>query len=638
MSTTPTPPPGYTLDAAAPPTPPPGYTLDQPSHQSFDPNQPPPVGPPAQFKALDAQLKQHGSDLEDAKAADTQLDSLANPPAKGFVQSFKDTISGFDPRNIVENEVEHYQHFQPSINPSQQDFSSVAPAPQIVRQAINDPAGAAGTATGMAAGTAAYGAAGKVIGKVAPAIVHPMETLTGINNVPPEQLVMKSLRGSVPTGKSKFLPNLSTSMPEIKAAEAQLGKPVEGIDDLLGTEQQPGAIRMAKRNLIGQYNQMLNSQGQIGKQIDLSPVADAMDRSVSRKTRLENPQVAKNISLIANRYRQMFPIEHVDDLLHDANAELNSYYLKNPVAQRVAAATNPDTAMLDAQVKQMRNALYGALDDPGQGAAAREIMRRYGTLTELEDAMYRRRNVALRQAPLDLSQNISRWESVGDMARAAAKFATGQVGSGAADLMSGIAKRNVAKWLSEQQATDALIKRGFANHAGKPMPIQMPPAVTPAGLLGPASIQMPGVPNPSGPVPGGPYMGRGMSPNIGTRTLGPGPRVTSMPGVPDQSGSIPGGPYPGRGMSPQAGNRTLPPASMHQSGGFATGTTNDLVPVKHPVTGEIEYVPQWTQQPPPPDVLNSLPPGTHTFRNGAVVHKDAGGKATVVKPPQVPPQ
>ena len=485
-------------------------------------------------------------------------------------------------------------------------------------------------AGGLVGGGLGAGVGSKVSPSITNAVMHPMETLTGINDNAPEVLLSKSLRGSVPAGKPKFQSNLSTSMPEIKAVEPQLGKPIETIDDLLGTDQQPGAVRIAKRNIIDQYKQLLDSQGQMGKQINLSPVADAMDRSVSRKTQLENPQVARKINVIANRYRQPFEIEDVDKLLHDTNAELNSYYLKNPVAQRVAASANPDTAMLDAQAKALRDSLYKAMDDPGGGVAAKELMRRYGTLMELEDSLYKRRNVALRQAPLDLSQNISKWESLGDMAKGAAKLLTGQV-SGAADIASGLTKSKVANWLKDQQTTDALIKRAFANHTTPPSPIQMPPRVVPAGLLGPAATQMPGVPDASGPVPGGPYMGRGMSPSIGTRTLGPGPRVTPMPSAPDTSGPVPGGPYPNSGIAMPAGNRTLPPASMHQSGGFATGTTNDLVPIVHPVTGQIEYVPEWMVQ--APHVVENLPPGTHTFRNGAVIHKDAAGRSRIVKPP-----
>lgn len=69
-------------------------------------------------------------------------------------------------------------------------------------------------------------------------------------------------------------------------------------------------------------------------------------------------------------------------------------------------------------------------------------------------------------------------------------------------------------------------------------------------------------------------------------------------GTPDASGPVPGsGPMMGRGMSPST-QKLLSAPSQTPMGGFATGTLNDLVPVKHPVTGKIEYVPAWMLQKP----------------------------------------
>ena len=502
----------------------------------------------------------------------------------------------------------------------------------------NIPAALGGT-TGLAATLAAPKIPG-VIGDAASAVrdFNPLEAVTGINKIPPEQMVMKALRGSVPAGKTNFLPNLSKSMPEIKAVEPQLGKPIESLDDLVGTQTQPGAIQLAKQGLWNQYNQMMASQGQMGKQVDLSPVADAMQNSVSTKTRIENPQIVSKINQTADQYRNNYSIQDVDALLHDTNDELNSYYLKNPAAQRVAAGSNPDTAMLDAQGRALRNSLYEALDNPGGGAAARELMQRYGTLTELEDALYKRKNVALRQAPIDLSQNIAKWQSMGDFGRALSSAADLKFGTAIQNTASGLMKTKVANWIKEQQTTDALLKRAFENYTGQPAPINMPPPITPAGLLGPAPIKMPGAPDPSGPIQGhpGPYMGRGMSPSIGTRTLPAGPRIFNQSGAPDTSGPVPGGPYPNSGISPNY--RQLPSPSQVPSQGFATGTTNNLVPIQHPVTGQIEYVPDWmAQNPPPPNLMDKLPPGTHTFKNGAVVRKETNGSSSLVTPPKLDP-
>jgi len=66
---------------------------------------------------------------------------------------------------------------------------------------------------------------------------------------------------------------------------------------------------------------------------------------------------------------------------------------------------------------------------------------------------------------------------------------------------------------------------------------------------------------------------------------------------PDASGPVPFTPRPGAGMG-QDYSRALPPARSNPMGGFAANPINELVPVKHPVTGKIEYVPKWTVQAP----------------------------------------
>ena len=123
------------------------------------------------------------TDIDSAIKADATLDELANPAPKGFKQSFKDALSGYDPRNIVKSEVERYKNFGAQINPSNADFSTIAPATQVAGQAVNDPKGAAGTVAGNAVGMGAYAAAGKVGGaalKKAPVVAKTAKNLTRV--------------------------------------------------------------------------------------------------------------------------------------------------------------------------------------------------------------------------------------------------------------------------------------------------------------------------------------------------------------------------------------------------------------------------------------------------------------------------
>lgn len=484
----------------------------------------------------------------------------------------------------------------------------IGPAIAEAGENIADP-NTRGYGIGQGIGTALSLAAPKVLPKVAAASkglpTRALEGVSGINRLTPEQLVTKGLRGSVPQGRTNFYQNLSTSLPAIKAVETALGKPIESLDDLIGTAQKPGAIQLAKRANRAEFNQLLGPQQAAGAQIDLSPVADAIERSVSHKTKLENPSEATRIQAIASKYRQAFPVDTVDELLRSTNAELNAYYGKNPAARRVAAAANPDTAMLDAQGQALRDSFYRHLDAPQGGAAARQLQREYGTLSELEDAMQKRKNIALRQAPDSLSEQLAKWSSLGDVLHAGGKLLTGNPMAAIGDVLTGLGKAKMAKWIKEQQTTDSLIRRAFANHNTPRVPVDLPPPFQPTALLGPGPVRMPGVPDASGPTatPVQPQWSQPPHRGLLPPARGNAPGSLSPSGEPLVT-PAPEGSHPVSGpMAPQypagSGNNRLlgePQSIPGNPGPFGMSMGDDLVPVTHPQTGKVEYVPKWMTQ------------------------------------------
>lgn len=340
-----------------------------------------------------------------------------------------------------------------------------------------------------------------------------------------------------------FRDSLARSMPELKAVEPQLG-PIESNEQLLD------AIPVAKQHVRAQFNQMLGPQAQRG--VDGSPIADAIRETIPDQLILENPAHADAIAAKADVYRQPFTVEQLDDFLKTTNAQLESYYNKYPTSQRKALAGDPEVAALEAKAKATRDVLYGALDDPGQGAAARELNQRYGALLNLEGEANRRLNVALRQAPESLSEQISKWSAAGQAAKGIFRLMRGDL-TGAADIGGALTQRQMAKWLKEQNTSDALIKSAFKNYSGTPAPVQMPPPFQPAGLLGKGSIVTPPPADTSG--------------------------VRSTTGAPlraPTSRQLPAGPSirPSSELSGQAGD------------------TIDTVPIKDPITGRVQYAPR----------------------------------------------
>jgi len=284
---------------------------------------------------------------------------------------------------------------------------------------------------------------------------------------------------------ARFEPDLDLAMPELKVTEAALGRPIASVDDLLE------ATKVAKQRVRAQYDQMAGPRRAMGTQVDLSSVAEAMERSIPKKLQLENPEAALRLKQAAGVYRERFSLEDAEQLLKETNAEMEAFYSKYPPAQRRALAADPEYARLNAQAVALRDAIYSTLDAEGGGAAARELQRRYGALLDVEMETYRRANVAKRQQPESLSEQIGRVRAAADAARGAFKMLRGDLVGGGADLVAAGAGRDTARFLKEQQTADALIRRAFQGYRGTPTPVAMPSHAPVRGLLGPGPIVTP---------------------------------------------------------------------------------------------------------------------------------------------------
>lgn len=269
----------------------------------------------------------------------------------------------------------------------------------------------------------------------------------------------------------EFSRALNRALPEMKVTEAELGRPIANVDDAIE------AVKLAKRRVRAQY-EAIGPRGPNAK-INLSPVADMMEKSIPAKLKLENPKEAARLWDIAQKYRREFSLSEAEEFLRTTNAELDAYYHKYPTARRKTAAANPETALLDAQGQGLRSTIYGWLDASGQGAAPRELNQRYGALLNVEEELYRRRNVAASQAPESLSEQASKWHAAGQAVKGGARILTGDIG-GVTDIAGAVAQRKAATWIKEQNTTDNLIRNVFANYTRKPLAVRMralpPPA------------------------------------------------------------------------------------------------------------------------------------------------------------------
>jgi len=306
----------------------------------------------------------------------------------------------------------------------------------------------------------------------------------------PTKMMTQALRPR--SANIRFGPDMDRALPEIKLSEASLGRPITTIEDMLE------AVKDAKKRVWGEREAITGNRDLM--QINLSPVADAIEKTVGKRTLLHDPAKAKAVKEFADKYRgRTFTLQEAEELLEGANAELKTYYAKNPAARSVARAENPDIAALDAEAQWLRKRIYGELDQAGGGAAPRELSQRYGALRNTEEEIYRRMNVAGRQAPMNLTEQLSGVVAARDMVMGAGRFifSGGKDFGGLGQAMQGVATRQAAKAIKELNTTNALIERTFRNYTGKPLKVSAQ-RVEPRALLGPGSIVTPPPADPSG--------------------------------------------------------------------------------------------------------------------------------------------
>jgi hypothetical protein len=460
-----------------------------------------------------------------------------------------------------------------------------------------------------------------------------LNKLPVIGKVAPEDALMQGLRPQA--NKINFKNGLTGGgINDLLSVEQSLGKPIESLEDLLGNKDTgtPGAIKIAKNSLMERFKGMQPN----GLQVDASPVADAIDNTITKKMRFDaqsDPALANQIQAIqdhANLYRKgPINLEDLADYKRSTTAALDSYYDKFPQAKKAAAASNPETAVMVAEEKALNNAIYSHLDDSGMSETGRDLMKRWGNLNDIEDVAFKRQNVLERQAPENLSQQMSKIAAAGQILKGTGKILTSPLttpyaaASGAMDIAQALGETKMADWLRERNGTNGLIKRAF-NSAREDTGIsRLTPETRESRMLPSPTIKLGGIPDTSGTIPFNPppswYAPTGNLPKgirglLGPATQGPeipyggqAPLITTPPGgfeigaegkpIPSvsQSGNI--FPENPRHYNPvPSGPRLLSAPSQpfinpQETLGSQFGEVTNMVPRVNPLTGETEYIP-----------------------------------------------
>jgi hypothetical protein len=373
-----------------------------------------------------------------------------------------------------------------------------------------------------------------------------------------------------------------------------LGNPKVGVNEFRRGGETPSPADITVQTLQQQgLEPWLDRARKMGVQIPGDEIVAATKKAIPDLMRVRDPQGAARLEQQAQQAfgGKAFSPDQFRDWLRTENGTLQSFYNKSAGAQGATEMAGTPTAIEKAQSDAVRDTLYRHLDPENAGAGPRSIQQRTGRVLDLRNAAERRSNAILGEKP------ITPMGALAQPLNAAVKLFRG-------DPMGAVGTLEHPF----RGPSDALITKMFRQFPeGGDLP--QPPPFQPRALLERGPIRM-GTPDTSGPTGQVPTVNRGMGLASGNRLLGGAtplqkePLVTPAPA--DTSGPTGTQPTVNRGIGLAAGNRTLGAPTQVPQGGFAVpqtetsggraGLTTDMVPVKHPVTGKIEYVPKWMIQ------------------------------------------
>lgn len=455
------------------------------------------------------------------------------------------------------------------VNAAKNAPEAIKGNPEAVKNVLSSGSEAAGGAALAGSGIAEGARDVKAIAKPLRAAVESNLGLKTLGIVKPEPV--KALTQAIQPGVN--IPRAQESMP-IAGSRLQQVKNAGLVTDREGnplTEYKSNGdilqgVKAAKAYV---WNALEQRTGSVAKlSTDTNAVADAMEKSISKRTAEQYPEIAKKVQARADTYRGMKTFRDIENAIQDANDDLRGYYKRSTPTDSPITA---ETAATEAEVKVLRKMLDEKVEAL-TGSGTSELKREYGALRDVERAAAKQYAVETRQKGANL------WEGLAAL-RAAGDFVSGNV-LGAA---KGVATMAVGRRLGLVRTPAWLIDQAFQGpKAFDAAPeIAPPPGVKIAGALPAAGESQashvrpePGIgarggiqtvpPSTEGQARDIPRNNEGVNvmPSSGKPIVTPRPGVEVAPGAPQ----LPAGPAgPGRlNAGPEA--KQLPPARSIQVG------------------------------------------------------------------------
>lgn len=267
--------------------------------------------------------------------------------------------------------------------------------------------------------------------------------------------------------------NVTNWESSVKSALSDLNEASGGAP--VNLQNLPSLIKTAKQSIWKQIESITGAHG--AETVDGNQIADAMKDSLSKRFRAQNPEAAARIDATADTYRRNISMADAEEFLQDANNELHSYYAKNKVAQNVAKG-DPAVGHVVAEADALRKAMADKLNELTEtgGQDVKDLKRRYGALSTLEEPALKRQNVWNRQQPDSLQEQLN-------FAQGAAKIGKALGNAKVGDALEGAGQMAVSKFLKQRGDPNWLI-----NHAFEQI---RTPASSPSGPSSPVLASLP---------------------------------------------------------------------------------------------------------------------------------------------------
>ena len=234
-------------------------------------------------------------------------------------------------------------------------------------------------------------------------------------------------------------------LPDLRETAQKLKIPINNIEDF------SNVIKLTKDRIWKTYTDILGPHAD--QTIDGNQVADAMLNSLDKRTQVQNRGLVEKLTDKAATYRKPLSLADAEEFLQSANNDLHNFYAKNKVGQKVASS-DPEFAPVLAEAQALRDALYSKLNDlTGEDAAF--LKKKYGDLSNIQNEVIGRKNVAARQNPDSLAEQIGFAQGISNIAGSVFRGNIGDATKGATQIIA-------SYYLKNRNTTDALIQSAFS--------------------------------------------------------------------------------------------------------------------------------------------------------------------------------